>query len=402
MFVLDVNGTDPEGNGLGMTSRDKTDGQPRFTLDVILIITIIASVVVIVMGLIAGLCYHVFTHNRSVRYNATPQEDLDIDIEKLPQNQSYHLMKEKAHLNPKLETLEYPRNDIVYIRDIGQGAFGRVFKAKAPSIGKEDFTLIAVKMLKEDASDDLQSDFEREASLMANFSHPNIVKLLGVCAIGKPMCLLFEFMSKGDLNEFLRRCSPEHYITHSHSDLFGYEVANIDLVDLLYISKQISSGMVYLSTKGYVHRDLATRNCLVSEDLTVKISDFGLARSVHSVEYYKGTENDAIPIRWMPLEAILYNKFSIQSDVWSFGVVLWEIYSFALQPYYGLTHEEVVKYIKDGKVLIKPDNTIPQVYEIMRTCWHKKPTLRPSFHSLQDSLEALYEDRKKKRKKENI
>lgn len=108
-------------------------------------------------------------------------------------------------MNPKLEQLEYPRNDIIYIGDLGQGAFGRVFQAKAPGlVPGEDFTIVAVKMLKEEATDDLQDDFEKEACLLAEFDHPNIVKLLGVCAMGRPMCLLFEYMGRGDLNEFLR------------------------------------------------------------------------------------------------------------------------------------------------------------------------------------------------------
>jgi len=124
-------------------------------------------------------------------------------LDKLPANQCYH--QTGAQLNPALEKFEYPRNDIIYVRDIGQGAFGRVFQAKAPGlISGEEFTMVAVKMLKEEASEDLQRDFEREASLLAGFDHPNIVRLLGVCAIGKPMCLLFEFMSRGDLSTYLR------------------------------------------------------------------------------------------------------------------------------------------------------------------------------------------------------
>lgn len=267
----------------------------------------------------------------------------------------------------------------------------------------EDLTLIAVKMLKEDASDDLAADFEREACLMSEFDHENIVKLLGVCAVGKPMCLLFEFMSKGDLNEFLRLYSADHYLLHPHnSDIWTQEVSNLDLSDQLQLARQVCAGMVYLSERGYVHRDLATRNCLVGDGLTVKISDFGLARSVHSVDYYKGSEHDAIPIRWMPLEAILYNKFTVESDVWSFGVVLWEIFSFALQPYYGMTHEEVVKYVKEGKVLEMPSNTPVPVYELMKHCWQRKPNSRPSFHSLYKSLGALYNDALKHKPKEMV
>ncbi|KAL4236587.1 hypothetical protein ACF0H5_004972 [Mactra antiquata] len=372
----------------------------------ILIITIVGSVGIFMFSVVSILCYHMMAKRRqAVRYENTPQDDLEIDIQKLPANMSYHCVEEPVRLNPKLQAYEYPRNDIIYIKDIGQGAFGRVFKAKAPNINSkyDEEALVAVKMLKEDASDDLQADFEREASLMAEFDHPNIVKFLGVCAIGKPMCLLFEFMSKGDLNDYLRMCSPEMYINlrkHNTIQLLEGETLSLDLMDQIDISRQIAAGMVYLSDKCYVHRDLATRNCLISNNLTVKISDFGLARSVHRLEYYKGSDNDAIPIRWMPLESILYNKFSTETDVWSFGVILWEIFSFALQPYYGMTHEEVVEYLKEGKNLVCPENTPQQVYELMLKCWNRKPTNRPKFQLLHNALSALHEELTKKRMKD--
>ena len=337
---------------------------------------------IIIIGLFVALCVNLIRRRGSGRlgYKAAAKDDVDAAIARLPENAAYHQLRTSGKLNPKLEGYEFPRNDIVFLRDIGQGAFGRVFKAKVPGscavggrIKTGESTLIAVKMLKEDASEDLQSDFEREASLMADFDHPNIVRLLGVCAVGKPMCLLFEFMSKGDLNEFLRLCSPEHFslrIPRSRNHTIDLEdglrvevevdeeeevvagdaggdgegevtsPARLNTSEQLYISQQVAGGMAYLAQRGYVHRDLATRNCLVGHDLVVKISDFGLARSVHSVDYYRGSEHDAIPIRWMPLEAILYNKFSTQSDVWSFGIVLWEIFSFALQPYYGRSRLE--------------------------------------------------------------
>ncbi|KAL3868762.1 hypothetical protein ACJMK2_041527 [Sinanodonta woodiana] len=369
----------------------------------VLVISVAASVGVAVFVFIGVLCCLIISHRRkNIKYDTTPQDELEIDVEKLPANMSYHRVEETKRLNPKLEIFEYPRNDIVYIRDIGQGAFGRVFKAKAPNLNKGDeYTLIAVKMLKEDASEDLQQDFEREASLMAEFDHPNIVKFLGVCAIGKPMCLLFEYMGKGDLNEFLRNSSPDQYIIRRHSvDIYNSDTFMLDYVQQLFVGMQIAAGMVYLSEKGYVHRDLATRNCLVGDNLLVKISDFGLARSVHSIDYYKGSEHDAIPIRWMPLEAILYNKFTIESDVWSFGVVLWEIFSFALQPYYGMTHEEVVQYVKEGKVLVCPENTPQQLYELMCMCWNRKPLSRPKFRTLHLTLTALHDEFSRKKLKE--
>lgn len=267
-----------------------------------------------------------------------------------------------------------------------------IVQAKAPGLVKgEEFTLIAVKMLKEEATEDLQSDFEKEACLMSEFDHPNILKLLGVCAVGKPMCLLFEYMGRGDLNDFLRSCSPTNYIVRNSNDT--YNDIRLSHLDLVNIVKQIAAGMVYLSDRKFVHRDLATRNCLVSDEMVVKIADFGLSQKIYSTtNYYKGSEHDAIPIRWMPLESILYNKFTIESDCWAFGIVLWETFSFALQPYYGMTHEEVVKFIKDGNVLGPPDSCPTTIYQLMKLCWSKKPSSRPTFKTIHKTLCSIYED----------
>ncbi|XP_030373341.1 tyrosine-protein kinase transmembrane receptor Ror2 [Scaptodrosophila lebanonensis] len=295
----------------------------------------------------------------------------------------------KTKLNARLEKLEYPRGEIVYVQSLGQGAFGRVFKAKAPGLvsGNPDLH-VAVKMLKDDASDQMQMDFEREACLLAEFDHPNIVKLLGVCALGRPMCLLFEFMSPGDLSEFLRSCSP--YATHRVQPVDRLELTELNL---LQMAAHIAAGMLYLSERKFVHRDLATRNCLINEQMNVKIADFGLSHKIYLQDYYKGDENDVIPIRWMPLESILYNKFSLESDVWAYGICLWEIFSFALQPYFGMTHEEVIKFIKEGNVLSCPDNTPLSVYALMRRCWNRKPSERPGFaeinHCVQHSIAEL-------------
>uniref|UniRef100_A0A8C3FPR9 receptor protein-tyrosine kinase n=1 Tax=Chrysemys picta bellii TaxID=8478 RepID=A0A8C3FPR9_CHRPI len=301
-------------------------------------------------------------------------------------------------LNPKLLTLEYPRNNIEYVRDIGEGAFGRVFQARAPGLlPSEPFTMVAVKMLKEEASADMQADFQREAALMAEFDHPNIVKLLGVCAVGKPMCLLFEYMAYGDLNEYLRTRSPHNLCSLSHSNLDArIRLSNPNPLALcctnqLGIAKQVAAGMAYLSERKFVHRDLATRNCLVGENRVVKIADFGLSRNIYSADYYKANENDAIPIRWMPPESIFYNRYTTESDVWAYGVVLWEIFSYGMQPYYGMAHEEVIYYVRDGNVLSCPDDCPLELYNLMRLCWSKLPSDRPSFASIHRILERIYE-----------
>ncbi|KAM9207428.1 muscle, skeletal receptor tyrosine-protein kinase isoform 5-T5 [Dugong dugon] len=316
-------------------------------------------------------------------------------LDRLHPNPMYQRMP--LLLNPKLLSLEYPRNNIEYVRDIGEGAFGRVFQARAPGLlPYEPYTMVAVKMLKEEASADMQADFQREAALMAEFDNPNIVKLLGVCAVGKPMCLLFEYMAYGDLNEFLRSMSPHTVRTLSHSDLSTAQVSSpgpppLSCAEQLCIARQVASGMAYLSERKFVHRDLATRNCLVGENMVVKIADFGLSRNIYSADYYKANENDAIPIRWMPPESIFYNRYTTESDVWAYGVVLWEIFSYGLQPYYGMAHEEVIYYVRDGNVLSCPENCPLELYNLMRLCWSKLPADRPSFTSIHRILERMCE-----------
>ncbi|XP_054440509.1 muscle, skeletal receptor tyrosine-protein kinase isoform X2 [Pteronotus mesoamericanus] len=315
-------------------------------------------------------------------------------LDRLHPNPMYQRMP--LLLNPKLLSLEYPRNNIEYVRDIGEGAFGRVFQARAPGLlPYEPFTMVAVKMLKEEASADMQADFQREAALMAEFDNPNIVKLLGVCAVGKPMCLLFEYMAYGDLNEFLRSMSPHSVCSLSHSDLsMRAQVSSpgpppLSCAEQLCIARQVAAGMAYLSERKFVHRDLATRNCLVGENMVVKIADFGLSRNIYSADYYKANENDAIPIRWMPPESIFYNRYTTESDVWAYGVVLWEIFSYGLQPYYGMAHEEVIYYVRDGNILSCPENCPLELYNLMRLCWSRLPADRPSFASIHRILERM-------------
>ena len=371
-----------------------------FHIDVVIIVSVVAIIATVLLILIIVVCKRIKLQSPSkCNYQAAFQYEIDID--KLPSNSCYHQQPPEQKLNPALEKLEYPRNDLVYVRDIGHGAFGRVFQAKVPCRDKNgNSETVAVKMLRENTSEELQRDFEEEASLMVKFCHPNIVQLVGVCVVGKPMCLVFEYMSKGDLNGFLRSCSPEHFIVRRRSTTTMSDSPKLDHVEQLDIAVQIAAGMQYITDNGYVHRDLATRNCLVGEKLKVKIADFGLTRKIDTdVDYYCGTDQDAIPIRWMPIESILYNRFTKESDVWSFGVVLWEIFSFALQPYYGMTHDEVIQFIKEGNVLSCPDNTPQEVYDVMHECWSKQPEARPQFRTLCKSLAVVKSALVKSRKR---
>ena len=144
--------------------------------------------------------------------------------------------------------------------------------------------------------------------------------------------------------------------------------------------------MEYLSSHHYVHRDLAARNTLVGESLTVKISDFGLSRDIYSADYYRVQSKSLLPVRWMPPESILYGKFTTESDVWAFGVVLWEIYSFGLQPYYGYSNSEVIEMIRSRQLLPCPEDCPSRMYAFMVECWHEIPTRRPHFNEIHARL----------------
>ncbi|KAG7216624.1 hypothetical protein INR49_023333 [Caranx melampygus] len=378
-----------------------TISSPAYSMSVIVIIlTAIAGAVFLTIVILA--CYRRRKQWRNRKrvmetptLSALPSELL---LDRLHPNPMYQRVP--LLLNSKLLALEYPRNNIQYVRDIGEGAFGRVFQARAPALlPMESFTMVAVKMLKEEASADMQNDFQREAALMAEFDHPNIVRLLGVCAVGKPMCLMFEYMAHGDLNEFLRRRSPNQSVhTLSRASLSGRsfsseaEAGPLSCTEQLSISKQIAGGMAYLSERKFVHRDLATRNCLVGEEMVVKIADFGLSRNIYSADYYKANENDAIPIRWMPPESIFYNRYTTESDVWAYGVVLWEIFSHGMQPYYGMGHEEVIYYVRDGHILSCPEHCPMELYNLMRLCWSTHPSDRPSFSSIHRILERMHQN----------
>ncbi|XP_038660065.1 muscle, skeletal receptor tyrosine-protein kinase isoform X2 [Scyliorhinus canicula] len=373
------------------------------TYSMTIIISIISSIAASVFLIIIVLACHrrqkEWQARKSYRETETPTLTAlpsELLLDRLHPNPMYQRLP--LLLNPKLLSLEYPRNNIEYVRDIGEGAFGRVFQARAPQLlDQETSTMVAVKMLKEEASPDMQADFQREAALMSEFDHPNIVKLLGVCAIGKPMCLLFEYMAYGDLNEFLRTRSAINVRTLSQFSFpqrsvgSGIDLVPLSCTDQLNIAKQISAGMTYLSERKFVHRDLATRNCLVGENLVVKIADFGLSRNIYSADYYKANENDAIPIRWMPPESIFFNRYTTESDVWAYGVVLWEIFSSGMQPYYGMAHEEVIYYVRDGNILSCPENCPPELYNLMRLCWGSMPSDRPSFASIHRILERMHE-----------
>ena len=305
-------------------------------------------------------------------------------------NPSYIKHSDISELTNNLDLPNFPRKNIVYISDLGQGNFGVVIKAEAKDIiSGEESTLVAIKILKEGANDQTKKDFFHEAALMNEFNHPSILKLLGVCIEEEPFCMLFEYMELGDLNGYLRKHTNSSGIIKSPEQLSSSQVDLqnfLSLQQLVDMCINIAAGLEYLSQHHYVHRDLATRNCLVGSNLSVKIADFGLSQDIYSTDYYRLGDSALLPIRWMPPEAIVQGKFTLHSDVWSFGVVLWEIFSFGAQPYFGFSNEEVVDYVRSGEVLKQPLGAPTEIYDLMVDCWAMEPDDRPTAHELHVGL----------------
>ncbi|KAG8455298.1 hypothetical protein GDO86_001480 [Hymenochirus boettgeri] len=289
-----------------------------------------------------------------------------------------------SSLKPDTFVQHIKRHNIVLKRELGEGAFGKVFLAECYNLYPEqDKILVAVKTLK-DASDNARKDFHREAELLTNLQHEHIVKFYGVCVEGDPLIMVFEYMKHGDLNKFLRAHGPDAVLMAE-----GNRPAELTQSQMLHIAQQIAAGMVYLASQHFVHRDLATRNCLVGENLLVKIGDFGMSRDVYSTDYYRVGGHTMLPIRWMPPESIMYRKFTTESDVWSLGVVLWEIFTYGKQPWYQLSNNEVIECITQGRVLQRPRTCPKEVYDLMLGCWQREPHMRLNIKEIHSLLQNL-------------
>lgn len=289
--------------------------------------------------------------------------------------------------------LEVSEKNVQEVRLLGVGQFGRVVLAETVGMGLEGTRLthidkgvsirVAVKKLKLNAELEVREAFQREIKIMSGLSHKNIVRLLGVCTSETPF-IIMEYMENGDLNQFLCRHHLAPTSTTSNK---------LDVSTLLFMSLQIASGMEYLASLRFVHRDLASRNCLVGQRYTVKIADFGMSRSLYASQYFRLKGRAVLPIRWMASECF-YGQFSEKTDVWAFGVTMWEIFELAKrQPFQGLSNAEVVDNAMKGSerlMLPRPLCCPAEVYEVMLSCWEHRPDERAGFHEVHSSLAQLY------------
>ncbi|KAJ6654670.1 hypothetical protein lerEdw1_006692 [Lerista edwardsae] len=289
---------------------------------------------------------------------------------------------------------EFPRKLLTFKEKLGEGQFGEVHlcevegmekfvnKDFVPDVNTDQPVLVAVKMLRADANKNARNDFLKEIKIMSRLKDPNIIRLLAVCITDDPLCMITEYMENGDLNQFLSRQEPQSSPESSTS--------SVSYADLKFMATQIASGMKYLSSLNFVHRDLATRNCLVGKNYTIKIADFGMSRNLYSGDYYRIQGRAVLPIRWMSWESILLGKFTTASDVWAFGVTLWETFTFCHeQPYSQLSDEQVIEntgeFFRDqGRQTYLPQPAFcpDPVYKLMLRCWRRDTKDRPSFQEI--------------------
>ncbi|XP_063047074.1 fibroblast growth factor receptor 2 isoform X2 [Engraulis encrasicolus] len=316
---------------------------------------------------------------------------------------------------------EFPRDKLTLGKPLGEGCFGQVVMAEALGIDKDkpkEAVTVAVKMLKvgtrlggrgpglgvarvgsytherpsgyfaHDATEKDLSDLVSEMEMMKMIGkHKNIINLLGACTQEGPLYVIVEYASKGNLREYLRARRPPGME-------YSYDIARVSdeqltFKDLVSCTYQVARGMEYLASQKCIHRDLAARNVLVTESNVMKIADFGLARDVHNIDYYKKTTNGRLPVKWMAPEALFDRVYTHQSDVWSFGVLMWEIFTLGGSPYPGIPVEELFKLLKEGHRMDKPGNCTNELYMMMKDCWHAISSQRPTFKQLVEDLDRI-------------
>ncbi|XP_038516374.1 tyrosine-protein kinase Fer isoform X2 [Vulpes vulpes] len=271
-------------------------------------------------------------------------------------------------LNPIPKDKKWVLNheDVTLGELLGKGNFGEVYKGIL-----KDKTAVAVKTCKEDLPQELKIKFLQEAKILKQYDHPNIVKLIGVCTQRQPIYIIMELVPGGDFLSFLRKKKDE-----------------IKLKQLVKFSLDAASGMSYLESKNCIHRDLAARNCLVGENNVLKISDFGMSRQEDG-GVYSSSGLKQIPIKWTAPEALNYGRYSSESDVWSFGILLWETFSLGVCPYPGMTNQQAREQVERGYRMSAPQHCPEDIFKIMMKCWDYKPENRPKFSELQKELTVI-------------
>uniref|UniRef100_A0A3P9IWE3 Tyrosine-protein kinase n=1 Tax=Oryzias latipes TaxID=8090 RepID=A0A3P9IWE3_ORYLA len=291
----------------------------------------------------------------------------------------HHLMSSQQHITKRSDVvLKKPilkdkwaleHDDIILGPLIGRGNFGEVYRGQLRS----ENTFVAVKTCRENLAPEHKSKFLMEARILKQYDHPNIVKLIGVCTQKQPIYIIMELIQGGDFLTFLRN--------------EGHSLATKVLVKM---TENVAAGMEYLESKKCIHRDLAARNCLVAENNVVKISDFGMSRQRDDGVYSTEGGLRQIPVKWTAPEALNYGRYTTESDVWSFGILLWETFSLGMTPYTSMGNQQTREEVDKGYRMSAPHNCPVEISRMMSSCWQYDPKNRPCFKKLRADLSAIY------------
>ncbi|XP_030267745.1 protein tyrosine kinase 2aa isoform X4 [Sparus aurata] len=282
--------------------------------------------------------------------------------------------EEDTYTMPSTRDYEIQRDRIELGRCIGEGQFGDVHQGVYNSPDKPGLH-VAIKTCKNCTSDSVREKFLQEALTMRQFDHPHIVKLIGVIT-ENPVWIIMELCTLGELRSFLQ-----------------VRKYNLDLATLILFAYQLSTALAYLESKRFVHRDIAARNVLVSSVDCVMLGDFGLSRYMEDSSYYKASKGK-LPIKWMAPESINFRRFTSASDVWMFGVCMWEILMYGIKPFQGVKNNDVIGRIENGERLAMPPQCPPTLYSLMTKCWSYDPSKRPRFTELKTQLSTILEEEK--------
>ncbi|XP_072042619.1 uncharacterized protein [Amphiura filiformis] len=352
-----------------LTSSPSTNVANESVLDIVKIIAIAVG------GLIAILIVVVVI---AITLKKKRGHNGDHEDTQIPTSTILRENQKEQEVEPVFANLEMDRSMLKIEDELGVGQFGVVYKGFALGVGdnKMEYVPVAVKGLKKNANRSMKEDFLDEIKLIIEIgSHPNILSIFGCITVNEPYYLVTEFMEYGDLQHFLWRCKEEKYILED-------PIYAITDVTKLQIAHQIARGMEYLSQTRYYHGDLAARNILVGKELVVKMSDFGMAEDIYMREYKRMAPERKRPVKWVSLETNTTGRCSIKSDVWSFGIVLYEIYTLGGVPYPTMDAKTVLDKLLTGYRMEKPTNCPNDVYDVMLKCWSEKPDDRPLFREL--------------------
>uniref|UniRef100_A0A665TN31 Tyrosine-protein kinase n=1 Tax=Echeneis naucrates TaxID=173247 RepID=A0A665TN31_ECHNA len=320
-----------------------------------------------------GSCKHFLIQNTDNLYRLDGQGFHSIPL------LIHHLMSSQQPITRKADVvLKKPvlkdkwvleHDDILLGQLIGRGNFGEVYSGRLRS----DSTPVAVKSCKENLAPEHKSKFLMEARILKQYDHPNIVKLIGVCTQKQPIYIIMELVQGGDFLTFLR---------HNGNSL--------KVKVLVRMTENVAAGMEYLESKKCIHRDLAARNCLVAEHKVVKISDFGMSRQQDDGVYSAEGGLRQIPVKWTAPEALNYGRYTTESDVWSFGVLLWETFSLGMTPYSSMTNTQTRDEVERGYRMPAPYGCPVEISRIMTSCWQYEAKNRPSFKKLRAELSSMH------------